>query len=444
MRRSEPKSTCSLAAALLLISLLTLSGCRPESPPPTPRATATITTTPTRTPRPSPTITPTPSATPTPTLPPYPAVITPDNLAQLSPLYRFNSLGFYLPGSDWLVLYDNQQTAVWDLRSGSVVSTFIGRYKAIAGDYALTGTGEDLLLWRVSTGEQLHDFSAENGQFHPAQPWLVVYGGEEAHALLWDCQHDRLLGQVYQSPGDAFVFSPDGHRLAASGGTELGTRVWSLPDLALTNRLNPSLSTEGGSTRVAFSADGRYLFLSGGREHRVYDLEAGEIVWSDSHAWAVYPGPAAEYALVTRYATTHILDLERAEFLDDYLLGDTPTVFLELDLISNHDAAEAGYREYIYRASGFSQLATLTLRQGIASSGSFHPGGGLFAIPDLDGALHFFDTETWEPRSALAGMEGFYIVRPEFSREGHWLMFGWYTYDEFGDYYNGFDVWGIP
>jgi WD40 repeat protein len=436
--------TKTAALLLLTIFLFFLTACRPESPPPTPQVTATITATPTRTLRPAPTSTPTPSATPTPTLPPYPPVIYTGSLAQLSPLYRFNSLGFYHPGSDWLVLYDNQQTAVWDLRSGSVVATFIGRYKAIAGDYALTGTGEDLLLWRVSTGEQLHDFPAENGQFHPAQPWLVVYGGETAHALLWDYQNDRLLGQLHQAPGDAFAFSLDGERLAAAGSAESGVRVWSLPDLSLTNRFSSSLNMADTGGRAAFSADGRYLMVSAGREHRVYDLEADELTWSDSLSWAVYPGADAAYALVTRYATTRILDLERAEFLDEYLLGDTPTIFPELDLISSHDAAEAGYHEYIYRASDFSQLATLYLREGIASSGNFHPDGSLFAIPDLDGALHFFDTETWEPLSTLPGMEGFYIVRPQFSQGGRWLMFGWYTYDEFGDYYSGFDVWGIP
>jgi WD40 repeat protein len=115
-----------------------------------------------------------------------------------------------------------------------------------------------------------------------------------------------------------------------------------------------------------------------------------------------------------------------------------------MDLITSYDAAETGYRVYIYRASDFEQLAVLRIPKGVASSGSFQPDAEIFALSDLEGVLHFFDSGSWEELTTLAGMEGFFIGRPQFSQGGHWLLFSWYTYDEFGDYFSGFDVWGIP
>ncbi|MFN2145716.1 MAG: hypothetical protein ACK2T7_10215, partial [Anaerolineales bacterium] len=102
-----------ISAGFCLLLAACSAAHQPES---TPHPTVTDSPIPTRTLRPAPTVTPTPSVTPTPTLPPYPEAISQDNLDKLSLLYRFNSLGFYDAAHDWLVLYDNQQTALWDLR----------------------------------------------------------------------------------------------------------------------------------------------------------------------------------------------------------------------------------------------------------------------------------------------------------------------------------------
>jgi hypothetical protein len=158
----------------------------------------------------------------------------------------------------------------------------------------------------------------------------------------------------------------------------------------------------------------------------------------------VLPGASPSTVFVVTQATTLVYDLEIGAFRNQYLLGDNPTTIPELDLVTNHAVAEFGFNLYIYRAEDFEQLATLFLPEGITGGGSFLPEADLFALSDQAGILRFFDTVTWEQIDELDRVEGFFIVRPEFSRGGHWLLFSWYTYDEFGDYYSGYDVWGIP
>ena len=429
-----------LAFGLLL---LLLAGCAVEEPAPT-ASPPPLTLTPTRTLRPPPTITPTPTITSTATPRPYPSPIDQDNLVQLSLLYRFNSLGFYSPENAWLVLYDNQQTAIWDLRSGEILATFIGRYKTIRGDYLLTTTGADLLLWRVSDGQQLLDFSAFQGQFHPSQPWLIVFGTQTGMAQLWDYQANELLGEFPEYPEDHFDFSPEGGLLAASGGSEMLVRVWALPGLELRHRFDRHVLANNSNTRAAITADEQFLLVTGTHEQKIFDLNTEELIWVDSEAWTIFPGPDPHHVFVISEATTRIYDLQAQEYLNRYLLGDTPAFFPEVGLITNHDANIRGFHLYVYQADTFEQLATLHLPQGVTGNGSFYPGTDLFTTADQSGTLRFFDTSTWEQVYQLEGMEDFYVVRPKFSRGGHWLLFSWYTYDEHGDYYNGFDVWGIP
>jgi WD40 repeat protein len=424
--------------------LILVVGCAVDEPAITPSPTATASPTPTRTLRPPPTITPTPTVTPTATPRPYPQPIEQDNLTQLSLLYRFNSLGFYSPENNWLVLYDNQQTAIWDLRSGVILATFIGRYKAIHGDYLLTTTGADLLLWRVSDGQQLLDFPALQGKFHPNQPWLIVFSTQTGMAQLWDYQAGELLSDIPEYPDDHFAFSPEGGLLAASGGEEMLVRVWALPGMELLHEFDRHVLVANNNTRVAITTDERFLLVSGTLEQKIFDLHTGELVRVDSEAWAIFPGPDPRHVFVISEATTRIYDLQAQAFLNRYLLGDTPAFFPEAGLITNHDANVQGFHLYVYHSETFEQLATLHLRRGVTGNGSFLDGADLFATADQSGILRFFDVNTWEQIYQLEGMDDFYIVRPEFSQGGHWLLFNWYTYDEHGDYYNGFDVWGIP
>ena len=93
------------------------------------------------------------------------------------------------------MLYDNQQTAIWDLRSETLLATFIGRQRAVSGDYLLTASGGELLLWQVSTDEQMLSFEARQGQFHPEHPWIIVWGTATGSAQLWDYQAGDLLGE---------------------------------------------------------------------------------------------------------------------------------------------------------------------------------------------------------------------------------------------------------
>jgi WD40 repeat protein len=404
------------------------------------------TRTPTATAQPTATATLTPTTTPQPTatLIPYPPAITADRLEKLRLLHRFDSLGFYNPENDWVVLYDNQQTAIWDLRSETLLATFIGRQRAVSGDYLLTASGGELLLWQVSSGDPVLSFTARQGQFHPENPWIVIWGTGTGAAQLWDYETGGLLGEFTEFPEDYFAFSPDGELLAASGGSEKQVRVWELPSQELLHQFEDHQMVFNRNIRVAFTEDGRFLIVSGSEENKIFDLDVGKLIWIDTNAWAVYPGLDSRYAFVTTDATTRVYDMEEGRYFNRYMLGDTPAFFPEENLITNHDANVVAYHLYIYEYGSFEQLSSIYISEGVFGNGSFYQEEALFVAVDQVGVIRFYDMNTWESIFRMEVPDAKSVYRPEFSREGHWLFFGWSAEGANDETFNVFEIWGIP
>ena len=401
------------------------------------------------TPMPSSTIAPTathePTATlePTPTAVPFPPVISAENLEQIEMLYRFESGGFYVL-NDWVVLDDNQQTTIWDLRTANQLAIFDGRQKGIQGDYILIKYEQALALYRVSSGEQLLSFEGAEGLFHPIEPWLLIFGTQTGFAQLWNYQTGEMLGEFVEFPEDDFVFSSGGGILASSGGKENNVRVWQLPDMQLTHQLDDHVMIFNRNLSISITDDERFLIVPGSSEHKIFDLETDELIWLDTKSWMVYPGLESRYAFVTTDATTRVYDMVDRQFIKGYLIGDSPAFFPEENLITNYDNSWVAFHLYVYENGSFDAVTTIYMRDGVYGNGSFYSKEDLFVAVDQSRKIRFYRQADWEEIFQFVVPEAYYVSTPRFSQGGHWLTFSWSAPDGDGKYNRVFEVWGIP
>ena len=186
------------------------------------------------------------------------------------------------------------------------------------------------------------------------------------------------------------------------------------------------------------------LIVSGSEENKIFDLEAGELIWINTDSWAVYPGLDSRYAFITTEATTRVYDMQEGKYFNRYMLGDTPAFFLEENLITNHDANVVAYHLYVYEYGSFEQLTSIYLPEGVFGNGSFYQEENLFVAADQAHVIRFYDMRTWEPVFRMDVPDAQSVYRPEFSRGGHWIFFGWSAEGANGETFNVFEVWGIP
>jgi len=199
---------------------------------------------------------------------------------------------------------------IWDLSTGNEIRN-IGaqrrtRFIAIASDNrsVLTGGWQSgrikplpahMILWDMKSGHREQEFRGPwLGGFNELGPLAVAISQDKKYALctqlqsrltLWDVASGREIRTVSEGGSlhhmRAVAFSPNG-QYALSGGNDGKLRLWEIPSLNLVRTINAHEWGRSGIGSVVFSPDGRYA-LSGGASDgfiKVWNLSAGVAVKS--------------------------------------------------------------------------------------------------------------------------------------------------------------------
>ena len=145
---------------------------------------------------------------------------------------------------------------------------------ALADEAKSDGRGEKLIELKGHTGRIPHFSFSPDSQF-------VATASFDESARLWDVKTGKAI-RTFTGINSAVicaVFSPDGKRLATSGGfTDPSIHVWDIADGAELTVLRGHTSGVGA---LAFSADGKRM-VSGSVNNvvKVWDLELGKEIWT--------------------------------------------------------------------------------------------------------------------------------------------------------------------
>jgi WD40 repeat protein len=121
---------------------------------------------------------------------------------------------------------------------------------------------------------------------------LVVTGGDDGTARLWDAATGRPLGAPLQAPPECIVaFSPDGDRIL-TGSMDGTARLW---DRNSGRLACPPFRHQRQVWAMAFSPDGKNILIGGDGPARLCDSATGRPLGSSLQAsvWAVAFSPEA-------------------------------------------------------------------------------------------------------------------------------------------------------
>lgn len=268
---------------------------------------------------------------------------------------KANSLMFSSDGKTLVsISYNNKTANIWDVNTGELKQNFTGlKNIALSLDgKTLAGSRDDntIQLWDLETGELKHSLGSHLSQiifinFSPNGTTLVSRDKETIN--VWDVSTGELKSSLksgvdsgyWQTETEKTVFSPNGQTLAIASYTR---REDSTVDKAIilwdveTCQVIKTIDDNFGS--LAFSHDGKTLFISGIRKEtsyvsypdggrddyestykytRLLDLTTGKIrnTFHSNHFCALSPdgqifiGVQAEYYQSTRYRSVNMIDV---------------------------------------------------------------------------------------------------------------------------------------
>jgi len=153
---------------------------------------------------------------------------------------------------------------------------------AISPDGTLLATSSSdgtARLWDLASGEEKQIFAPKSGalgmvDFSPDGTHLLV-SGDDGTVHLWDVASGEDIQDFADKGGDA-VFSPDGTRVASTGGPDGTAQIW---DVATGEPLQVLSGHTDFIPRIAYSPDGKYVLTgSVDRTARLWDAATGQTV----------------------------------------------------------------------------------------------------------------------------------------------------------------------
>nr|WP_169730382.1 pentapeptide repeat-containing protein [Amycolatopsis alba] len=242
-----------------------------------------------------------------------------------------------------------------------------------------------VLIWDVSTGENLHTLTAGDGLlrgvvFSPDGARLAA-AGTDGTVLIWDVSTGENLHTLtaHAGPVHDVVFSPDGRRLAAAG--RHAARIW---DVSTGETLHTFTAHAGPVRGVVFSPDGRRLAAAGGRTVVIWDVSTGETL----HTFTAHAGPVRGVVFSpdgTRLAaagdgTVLIWDVSTGETLHTFTAHAGPVEGVVFSPDGTRLAAAGDGTVLIWDVSTGETLHTPTAQDGRVEGVVFSPDGRRLAV----------------------------------------------------------------
>jgi len=159
---------------------------------------------------------------------------------------------------------NNHSVVLWSTATGQRVRLFTGSAVvdsvAFSPDGKLLATGSD--IFDLATGARLHEFGGGGYDvaFSPDGSLIATANGYLPNGVrLFSASTGQPVRQVTGNYASALAFSPDGKQIAAATGyLNQGVVVW---DAAAGTKIR---TLAGGSGRVAYSPDGKFVATGGG------------------------------------------------------------------------------------------------------------------------------------------------------------------------------------
>ena len=201
----------------------------------------------------------------------------------------------FSPDGQWLASGGMDETAkVWDLSNGSERHRLPHQYVVQrvlwdAAGHLLTASGDGTArLWDPADGGErarmfhsgyVHSAAVERGAKR------VVTGAWDGSVRVWDVAAAGEAIRLAHEEARRAVFSPDGRRVATSGGTKF-VQLWDLPDGTPRHRL----AHDDFAGVSAFSPDGGKVVTTGwDGTARTWDVESGKALIVARHEGRVGP-----------------------------------------------------------------------------------------------------------------------------------------------------------
>ncbi len=255
----------------------------------------------------------------------------------------------------------------WDLRMVHGQAIYGVAYSPDGKLIVSTANGNQVKIWDATTQTLLHTLTSNeyyliNPTFSPDGQTLAVAGGS-GMAYLWSLDDLSSPRTVMAHPGGCYdvAWSPDGRMLATSG-AEDQVRIWSVEDLSL-ERTFPTEASYIPS--LSWSADGQMLAAASQQDLLIWNVATGEAIANPdttTNTKAVAWSPQGlRLAVVWQNQPPSV-----------YNMGDGSKLTLE----DNPSGAERVH---------------------------FNADGSWIVLPNTDGSVRVWDTETGELVNMIVG-----------------------------------------
>ncbi len=352
---------------------------------------------------------------------------------------RMTSVVFTRDGKTAIAGDGNGFIIYWDVATGREIRRLriMGYIYALAishDDKTLAcllarGSGEELVLWDVVSGELLSEaelkgplqqmqaalLSKNNDPiqqmlFTPDDKTLVMWGWSNNTIHIWDVTSNKKLHGLKGHKGNlsSMAVSPDGKTLASASSEDAHIRLW---DIAAGKEKRHFVVDNKGVESISYSPDGKTLVSIGSQpSFAFYDPNTGKRLrtvkdYSGGMKEIAY-APDGKILLGIDQHTVHVLDAVSGKHLRKF---DAPRRGVMCGLTISSDGKTAATRSSLTDTFDLWDVAGGKLlhsfaghRRGVSSLAFSADGATLFSSAQYDGyGLLIWDATTGEPRGQI-------------------------------------------